>query len=147
MFQVLIDENDRETNVRVGLHCRCPLIGEVIAVEVIELNAGFITKAKELSSQETSAVAFLLPEEFPGKLPANSALRRLIQGDQPEFWVVLRCDFVIDTNGRAVDGEFVRHKLPTGNRPAPPEFSLEVWQPGRDVRELVPDQKTRGVGP
>jgi hypothetical protein len=32
-----------------------------------------------------------------------------------DVWVRLHCDFVIDVNGKAVDGPFLRAQLPTGD--------------------------------
>jgi hypothetical protein len=43
---------------------------------------------------------------------------RQLQGKQADLWIVLRGDFVIDTQGFAIDGEFVRAQLPTGDRPS-----------------------------
>ena len=37
----------------------------------------------------------------------------------------LRGDFVIDETGRAVDAEFVRAELPTGDRPAGSEYGIQ----------------------
>jgi hypothetical protein len=145
VFQVLIDENDRDTNARSGLRCRCPLIGEVIPVTVdpTELNAGFITKAKKTSASNTLAIAFLLPKGFPGELPAGSALSLLVRSERPEFWVVLRCDFVLDIAGHAVDGEFVRHDLPTGNRPKPPDPAAKFGSQGGTFESWFQIQRPR----
>ena len=34
-----------------------------------------------------------------------------------DLWIILRGDFVLDTNGNAIDAEFVRAELPSGDRP------------------------------
>jgi hypothetical protein len=44
--------------------------------------------------------------------------QRILAGDV-ELWVRLRGDFVIDINKKAVDAEFVRAELPSGDRPSP----------------------------
>jgi hypothetical protein len=134
VFQVLIDEHDNETSKRLGLRCRCPLIGEVIPVVVTGESGGIITSAKEVDPpDDTDAVAFLLPKGFPGNLgELPQALRQLLQRENPELLVVLRCDFVLDTGNaaagvpaRAIDGEFVRGQLPTGDRPAGSTFGIQ----------------------
>jgi competence ComEA-like helix-hairpin-helix protein len=47
-----------------------------------------------------------------------------------ELWVKLRCDFVLDFDEvldrrRAVDGEFVRAQLPTGDRPRGSKYGIQ----------------------
>jgi hypothetical protein len=42
-----------------------------------------------------------------------------------ELWVALRGDFVVDRRGRAIDAEFVRAKLRTGDRPAGSNFGIQ----------------------
>jgi hypothetical protein len=110
VFQVLT-EHDVELNTRQGLICRCPIAGDVIAVKV-DQSSGLVTSAQQINDQFANAVAFLLPKELLGR-----DLNKYLE-DKPEFWVMLRCDFVLDKAGKAVDGEFVRAQLPTGDRPA-----------------------------
>lgn len=58
----------------------------------------------------TKALALLLDDK---------AIRRLKMGSRGDLFVKLRGDFVIDRrNKRAVDAEFVRAELPTGDRPS-----------------------------
>jgi hypothetical protein len=127
VFQVLIDEADIDTKTPTWVRCWCPLVGgEVIPVIVPppQVTARFITSADKTTTTSTSAVAFLLPNEF------LETLKQKVAGSQPKFWVVLRCDFVIDKNGCAVDGEFVRHEFPTGNRPAQPVLASKFGSQG-----------------
>lgn len=58
-------------------------------------------------------------------------MEQILQGLVPELWVVLRGDFVRNIKDRrAIDAEFVRAELPTGNRPTPdsklPEEQLGI---------------------
>jgi len=112
VFQILI-EHDMQTNKRLGLRCRCPLVGETVPVTNLQVVGGVITAADRSPNPIAEAVAFLIPVQ------PLEALREVL-GAQGEFWIVLRSEFVIDTNGRAVDGEYERAKLPSGDRPAPP---------------------------
>jgi hypothetical protein len=89
----------------------------VIPVKVTARSGGIITAADETPDPQPKAVAFLFTDRENRVAPAD-VLREVLR-DQ-ELWVVLRCDFVIDANGKAVDGEHVRAMLPSGDRPAPP---------------------------
>jgi hypothetical protein len=111
VFQILID-HDRELNM-MGLHCRCAIDGETVPVRNLQMNGDVIAAADLSPTPLEAAVAFLISPEPP------EPLRRVLQ-TRGELWVVLRCDFVIDINKRAVDGEHLRGKLPSGDRPAPP---------------------------
>ena len=121
IFQVLVEEPNGQAR-ELGLVCRCPIRGETIPVDLkldasgrIVLNAqGRIDAAKEIPPGDARGVAFLLDLE---KVPIA---RNILNGEIPEVWVILRGDFVLDRNGRAIDAEFVRAELPTGDRPAPP---------------------------
>jgi hypothetical protein len=80
----------------------------------IETNAsGRIDKATKSKSPVARGVAFLLNQETPIQ-------RDILNGEVKELWVILRGDFVTDTKKRAIDAEFVRAELPTGDRPKPP---------------------------
>ena len=65
------------------------------------------------------SVAFLMPSGVTMDLLAR------VLGGTVEFWVVLRCEFVIDTHKRAVDGEFERVAFPTGDRPDGSPFGIQ----------------------
>ena len=146
VFQVLI-EHELEADKRLGVRCRCPLTGEVVAVKIDPPSGDVIPGATEIASGTSDAIAFLLPKGFPSDLPAGSALSLLVRSERPEFWVVLRCDFVIDRDGRAVDGEFVRHQLPTGNRPAPPDPTAKVGSQGGTFESWFQVQLQAGIRP
>jgi hypothetical protein len=78
-----------------------------------------IVSAKESSSPLTNGIAFIF-RTGERDIPPE-ALLRAFKNDQEkaqDLWVVLRCDFVIDVNEKAVDGEHTRGTLPSGDRPA-----------------------------
>lgn len=108
VFQILID-HDRQMN-ELGLHCWCAITGEIYPVHQLQKAGGVIVGAK-VAAGNTNAVAFVLPAA-----PSEPLKRALASG---ELWVVLRCDFVIDENKRAVDGEHARAQLRSGDRPSP----------------------------
>jgi hypothetical protein len=116
IFQVLV-VSDPKHNKEFGVFCRCPLNGTIIPVEYEETN-GLITSATELPPGDGPGVAFILDR-------AKSQIAGQIIGGNPDFgdlWVMLRGDFVIEAQqqGRAIDAEFVRAELFTGDRPKPP---------------------------
>ena len=60
----------------------------------------------------------------------------------PELWVILRGDFVKDRQERAIDAEFVRAELHTGDRPEPPPLQPLTEQLGIQggvFQKLVPN--------
>jgi competence ComEA-like helix-hairpin-helix protein len=90
------------------LDCLCPIRGEVIPVTNIqESPARFIVGAEETTAPTAPGVAFIFNPNDIQEIRKNN-----------ELWVHLRGDFVIDVGGRAVDAEFVRAELPTGEHPA-----------------------------
>jgi len=108
IFQVLI-QHDPTRDKELGVICRCPVQGKIIPVEPLALetkwNPPLITKAQSSNSRFAQGAAFL---------PANLDLLRKSR----ELWICLRGDFVVDEKNRAVDAEFVRGELPTGDRPS-----------------------------
>lgn len=95
------------------LLCRCPVRGQVIPFTWeprVDPNTTPISWTNDTliatPGPVAQGIAFVFDDE---------TLKLLNQQD--DVWVRLRCDFVVDVDGRAVDGEFVRAELPTGNRP------------------------------
>jgi hypothetical protein len=81
----------------------------------IIVNAGGrIDTAKELPPGNARGVAFILDRQ------QSPIVRDILSGGVPDVGVLLRGDFVKDTKNRAIDAEFVRAELPTGDRPKPP---------------------------
>jgi DNA-binding beta-propeller fold protein YncE len=120
VFQVLVETTTGQ-NREDGIVCRCAIRGSIAPVQLkldvqgrIDVNAqGRIDAAIELPPGNARGVAFLLDPEIP-------IARSIVNGRISELWILLRGDFVRDTNGRAIDAEFVRVELPTGDRPSPP---------------------------
>ncbi len=98
----------------LGLRCRCPVAGRVLPVEVVAESNGLIEMAQELPGvQFAKAVAFVPEKSFP-------TLTRLVleRAEGEDMVVRIHGEFVVDADGRAVDAEFTRAELPTGDRPA-----------------------------
>jgi hypothetical protein len=140
VFQLLVREQGQDS---VLVICRCPLAGGLVLPATVTGTdpAGIITSAKvETSGPAAAAAVYIISDLALGRL----------QGQ--ELWVVLRGDFVREaipvrgpdgavtvTAGRAIDAEFVRGELPTGDRPAGSIFGVqggmfESWFTVGDVR-------------
>jgi hypothetical protein len=132
VFQVLVQHDllfDDEPQLGGrGVLCRCPVQGSILQVQPNTLS-GPITSAQQTSSPDRG-LAFL----FSGEI--GEILRRGIDRQQRplELWVCLRGDFVLDdfvdpTTGqvvhRAIDAEFVRAELPSGDRPRNSQFGIQ----------------------
>jgi DNA-binding beta-propeller fold protein YncE len=107
IFEVLIQDTlGQDTSRNSPLLCRCPVRGIVIPVDHIDMKGppNLITGASQALSGNVPVpgIAFLFTAGLP-KL-----------GGSP-MWIQLRCDFVVDQNGKAVDGAFLRMQLPTGD--------------------------------
>jgi hypothetical protein len=101
VFEVLLSTQSTSTGLQ--LLSWASIVSQVIAVKVDTLAAdGTITAATELPAGSTTAdaVAFLWP--------AKAAVQ------QPSLRVRLCGDFVVDAQGNAVCGAFLRAALPTG---------------------------------
>lgn len=98
----------------LGMLCRCGVPGEVVAVDVVQENGGLITMAQANGQQFTKAIAFVLDDRF--QRLARATRERLDRW--PDLWVRLNGEFVVDRDGNAIDAEFTRAELPTGDRPA-----------------------------
>src|SRR6266496_2882814 len=129
IFQVLV-ASDLEQNKELGMYCRCPIFGTVIPVDYTDTN-GLITTATEVDALEAPGVAFILDSSLSQR--AREIISQSPPFDGPPFndiWIRLRGDFVLDLKGRAIDAEFVRAELPTGDRPSPPLGLPLDQQPG-----------------
>jgi len=131
IFQVLVAA-DVDVNEELGLFCRCPMAGTILPVNFTVGADGVINSATAVGPTETAApgLAFILDRQLSrraGQMISNSP-----PFDDPPFndiWIRLRGDFVLDLKGRAVDAEFVRAKLTSGDRPDPGALPLDQ-QPG-----------------
>jgi hypothetical protein len=107
VFEVRMHHLTPDEEMRTGFVCWCAIQGEIVPVKP-DISGGVIVGAtKTPSVTKASGVAFI---------PAPPILRRLLSGGE-NVWVRLRGDFIVDMNGSAIDAEFVRAELPTGNRP------------------------------
>lgn len=91
---------------------RITLRGVVVPVEWTNNAAGNVDwlTLRETRGPDAAGVAMLLTREGFSNLGVAAAVS--------DIFMKLRGDFVIDVQGRAVDVEFVRTELPTGDRPA-----------------------------
>ncbi len=117
VFQVLIAKPEANNP---SLVCRCAIQGEVIPVtfELATDERGNIipgqiqrNSVKESDSKKAPGVAFTVNEK--------------ILSEFNEIWILLRGDFVVDGDKKAIDAEFLRGKLPTGNRPQSSKFGIQ----------------------
>jgi hypothetical protein len=107
-----------EGNGPRGYACRCPVQGEVIAVDVTLDGDGMIVEGVAVpGAATTSAIAFVFSREF-----VAGALQEVPISD---LWIKLHGDFVLDLEGRAIDAEFCRAELPTGDRPQGSKFGVQ----------------------
>ena len=131
IFQVLV-ASDRARNKELGLFCRCPMNGRIVPVSYTA-TGGLINTATAVDDSEKVApgLAFILDRGLSPR--AGEIISNNPPFDDPAFndiWIQLRGDFVLDQLGRAVDAEFVRATLMTGDRPDPgPTLPLKE-QPG-----------------
>ena len=49
----------------------------------------------------------------------------ILAGKVSDLWILLRGDFVLDSKGKAVDAEFARAELPTGDHPKSSVFGIQ----------------------
>ena len=109
IFQVLVE---REEEDQFGLRsiCVCQVPGAVIPVGDIETNnSDLIIRATQTDSP-SEGLAFIRGPES-----AISSFYR----------IQLLGDFVIDEEDRAIDAEFTRGQLPTGDRPQGSPFGIQ----------------------
>ncbi len=105
IFQVLIPHMSAPNS---GLECLCRVRGEIQAAAVTGATGDLIEQIELLPADDIAeAAAFVLDDEMYERVLAAR-----------EVWVRFRGDFAIDVNGNAVDAEYVRAELPSGDRPA-----------------------------
>jgi hypothetical protein len=116
IFEVLATHTQDPAN---GFLCRCPLRGRIIAVDfqVLPGSPTRIVAAKQVPpvAPNANGLAYLFSDINDQKYdPLRSA--GVVVGEPVELWVRLRGDFLLDAAQRAIDAEFVRGELPTGDR-------------------------------
>ncbi|MCC7052824.1 MAG: collagen-like protein [Gemmatimonadaceae bacterium] len=122
VFEALARQDLFIDNKSGQFDCRCPLITPHVAVD-----------ATIVGTVVTQAVALAAPGAAPpgGLMKALALLiddKARIQLERPDsggLFVRLRGDFVVDREKRAIDAEFVRAELPTGDRPSGSAFGIQ----------------------
>jgi hypothetical protein len=117
VLQVLVNHSTPDESRR-GFVCRCAIRGRATPVKLkvdaqgkIVVNAaGHIDAASESPPGNARGVAFLLDMQLA------PIARDILAGIINDLWIILRGDFVLDATGKAVDAEFTRAELPTGDR-------------------------------
>jgi hypothetical protein len=118
VFQVLLIES--QTNAL--LTCRCAVRGSVVPIDIVkqtEIPAG----SKQFLIQQIKPAAN--PKAAGGLAFTFDAKDREFVNQANDLWIKLRGDFVLDTKNKAVDAEFVRAQLPTGDRPSGSQTGIQ----------------------
>ena len=118
VLQVLVNHSTADESRR-GFVCRCSIRGRAIPVKlkvdaqgkIVVNGAGNIDAASESPPGNARGVAFLLDMQLA------PIARDILAGIINDLWIILRGDFVLDTKGNAIDAEFARAELPSGDRP------------------------------
>jgi hypothetical protein len=120
VFEALARETLFQDEPRAPMICRCALVGRLVPVDAA-IAGDLVTAANEIvpAGGLVKAVALTLPKE---------TYEQLRRGDGEELFVRMRGDFVLDENKRAIDAEFVRAELPTGDRPNSSPFGIQGGQ-------------------
>lgn len=125
VFHLLLRNDLLLDRVSGPFDCRCMYPTPMVAVDAtLDASGKLVTAAVAQaapdtapSSGSTKAVALLVDDK---------AIRRLMTGTRGDLFVKMRGDFVIDRrNKRAIDAEFVRAELPTGDRPSGSPFGIQ----------------------
>lgn len=114
VFEVLARENVQNSPF---FNCRCPIDGTVIPIawdEDIVTGDVLWSTLRETLGPNARGIAFIFPQEYLAPITELN-----------HFWVKLRGDFVLATDGRAIDAEFVRAQLPTGDRPLGSDYGSQ----------------------
>lgn len=120
VFQVWVESNTG-ANAEQGLLCRCAIRGDIIPVSWEPATGPRINVATEVPGPMADGIAFI-PD---GKAPITKLISA---GSVSELYVTLKGDFVLDSDdekARAIDAEFVRAQLPTGDRSRPSPYGIQ----------------------
>ena len=119
------DPFDREAALEFGMRCRCPVAGDVFPVKVTGVTNGVVDSADITPGvQFSEAVAFVFKDSVTSLVRVIEELYNQLE-EQPTFVVRLQGEFVLDEEGRAVDAEFTRAELPTGDHPSGSKFGVQ----------------------
>ncbi len=119
------DPFDRKAALEFGMRCRCPVAGDVFPVKVTGVTNGIVDSADITPGvQFSEAVAFVFKDSITSLVRVIEELYRQLE-EEPTFVVRLHGEFVLDEEGRAVDAEFTRAELPTGDHPSGSKFGVQ----------------------
>ena len=108
VFQILVEPDTGSQNS--DFVCRCQFKGKIIPVTPT-ITGNLITSAVEVNVSSATAAAFIDEKNFDRGFN--------------EIWVRLLGDFVLDKDGKAINAEFVRAELPTGDRPSGSKVGIQ----------------------
>jgi hypothetical protein len=98
---------------------RTQLSGTIVPVKYTEDVAGHINTADEILDVFADGVAFTFD-------PNSKMVNQLSEDPSAEVWVHLQGDFVVDKDGKkAIDAEYVRAELSTGDRPSGSPYGIQ----------------------
>ena len=119
IFQVLVD-SDPSGDAGKRFALSLPDRGTVIPVQ-LDLDTRDPYKGRRVTSIRQTIPPGQRTRRRLSFRDSDSPWHRIIAStaELPDLWVVLRGDFVKDRQDRAIDAEFVRAELPTGDRPRP----------------------------
>ncbi len=117
VFQVEAPHVREEADAKeFGYACRCPVLGTVVPIDP-QIAGNLVVGGTVMpGAPEAKAIAFVFDPAF---------VRTMRSFKMTDIWVRLRGDFVIDTDGRAIDAEFVRHEFDTGDHPAGSKYGIQ----------------------
>ena len=110
-----------ELTLGPGLTTELRIAGRIVPLDEINVAGGVITSAVTATSPAPGAALVFDDAEIGD----GRALNRALDQSSGSFLVLLRGDFVVDEEGRAIDAEHLRSALPTGDRPQAAELGIQ----------------------
>jgi DNA-binding beta-propeller fold protein YncE len=120
VFQVLVEHDPKLQEM--GVVCRCPIKGKIVPVEPTKFDGDRITEARKVIGPMAEAAAFIFDEKFFSFNDSGFPIfKNQNEGRRiDEIGIRLHGDFVLDNEdpriAKAIDAEFTRAELPTGDR-------------------------------
>ncbi|MEI6067223.1 MAG: hypothetical protein WCP96_07780 [Methylococcaceae bacterium] len=130
VFQILVEHTNAD-DAKLGFVCRCAIRGTILPVDFdLDASGGIavnalkrIEKARQAADPtQARGVAFIL-DPHQESIPIA---RQILRGGISNLWIILRGDFVLDGKERAIDAEFTRAELPSGDRPRAPDDKFGI---------------------
>ena len=120
--------------------CRCPVVGNVVPVTFkLDIADPTLIVSAQVATWPAPGIAWVFGSTTQATRMLANISGAATNNEGTDVFVILRGDVVVDGNGNAVDAEFVRATLPTGDRrkasggalpPVPPDTLLSI-QGGR----------------